>query len=250
MLILRVLVVMALSTAVLAGGSQADAQKGGDTGQSLIGAWQSEPGQSDDVRVTFRDDGTALVSEGSDDPGMNVRYEVDWSATPARIFWTIEGSQRISLVEFIDADRIRVTEPSSNPQSFQDEDPMVFARTGRDVGPAGPPPVLTEDFLVGVWSEAGERSCEHERVLFYDVGIMVAIEDDEDFEGTGLWQLDGNRLLLTVVEGESPTMASVEELAGTVTVLSPDSFEVVMDRFGERTTVIRCSDQGEAEEAR
>ena len=251
MLLPRVLVVMALTVVLLIGGSSADAQKGGDTGQNLIGTWRSEPGQSDDVTVTFRDDGTALVSEGSDDPGMIAGYQVDWSAAPTRILWTIEGSQRISLVEFIDADRIRVTEPSSNPQSFEDEDPLVFVRTGGGVEPDGPPvPRLTHSFLVGAWAEADDRPCEDDIVLFYDIGVMVMVEEDEEFEGVGMWRLDGDRLMLTIVDGESPATATVEELTGVVTVLSPNSFDVVIDQFDERSTLIRCSDHGDAEAAR
>ena len=227
---------------------------------SLVGRWDVEPGQGeDDVWVEFRADGTGTVGD-ADDPTIPIVWVIDMDARPLRLELQLEGSTRRSILEFLDDDRVRITEPASDyPANFDEASYLVFARDSATVGTVdatdgadGPPDTgatetlaLTEEILVGSWAPEDE-GCFGERIVMFSNGIVVALEADGTLrEGVGTWALVGQTLLFDIInpvptlENHTDRQDDPEQESFTLVDWTADQF-TVSDGPGSAIPVIRC----------
>ena len=225
------------AVALLAGLLVAGSAGAKDSG-ALVGAWQSEPGQAEDLWIDLRADGTGLVVEG-DGETFPIAWSADFDASPIQVELLIDGSLRRSILEFLDDDRIRVTEPRSDyPAGFDDANPIVFSRTDRSptAGPAEPP---TSDFIVGTWGEAENGVCNaDERARFFANGIVVLLESDGRLgDAIGFWSLDASELSLEMVDTDEPN-GSVEEQSAVIVAWGQSHMNLMLGP--EQVRIVRC----------
>lgn len=205
---------------------------------SLVGAWQSEPGQAEDLLIELRADGTGLVVEG-DGETYPIAWSADFDTSPIQVELMVDGSLRRSILEFLDDDRIRVTEPRSDyPAGFEDANPIVFARTDRSptAGPAQPP---TSDFIVGTWGEAENDVCSaDERARFFANGIVVLLEaDDRLGDAVGFWSLENSELSLEMVDTDEPH-GGAEEQSAVIVAWGQSHMNLMLGP--EQVRIVRC----------
>lgn len=80
----------------------------GDPAKAIIGDWKMKR-PDEGVALTFKEDGTGSLKEGSDN--LPLKYSLDGSKTPNVLTVTIEGETKKSFVEFVTEDAVQITEP-------------------------------------------------------------------------------------------------------------------------------------------
>ena len=227
---------------------------------SLVGYWQTERGAAPNVWVEFRADGTATIGEDDGQP-MTVTWTADFEDPPVRLELGMNGAVRRAIVEFLDDDRVRMTEPRSTyPDSFDTVSYMVFARAaeGPAADPISPDPIspdptspddafpLTQEMLVGSWATLS-ASCAGERLVLFANRMVVQLEPDGTLgDSIGSWRLDGQTLMFDVLNPQ-PTLwndptpqDAVSRETFTLIDWSSDQF-TVSDRPGSTVTLQRCN---------
>jgi len=92
--------------------------------ERLVGTWSGEEA-GEQLRVTFHVDGTFDVSGRND--SIKGTYKADFSKTPGTLTLKRgnDGEERASLIEFVDDNHIRVSEPGDT--SINEGSPMVWS---------------------------------------------------------------------------------------------------------------------------
>lgn len=115
----------ALSVAIAAG-ALAQSSDG-----RLVGTWNGQAGD-EKIMITFNADGSALMGDQTGaQPG---RYTADFSKSPGTLTLSVGGddSKRHSLIEFVDDNHVRISQPSSDlPPSMSEAVTVVFEREAK-----------------------------------------------------------------------------------------------------------------------
>lgn len=113
----------------------AAAYAAGPDESSLIGVWKGAHGKDELVFEFMKDGVFTLSGEGNK---MSGTYKVDFSTKPISLDLTMkmgeELSTRLTIIEFLNENQIRIEEPSKTRPTGFNKDPVVFIRQGAKSG--------------------------------------------------------------------------------------------------------------------
>ena len=97
----------------------------------LVGTWNGQAGE-DKIMITFNADGSTIMGDQTgSQPG---RYTADFSRSPGTLTLSAEGNEgkMLSLIEFVDDNHVRISQPSSElPPSMAEGQAVVFERAAK-----------------------------------------------------------------------------------------------------------------------
>lgn len=94
----------------------------------LVGTWNGKAGE-DTISITFNADGSAMM--GDQTGAQKGGYTADFSKSPGTLTLTSEKEQgkMLSLIEFVDDDHVRISQPNDQlPASMAEGNAVVFER--------------------------------------------------------------------------------------------------------------------------
>lgn len=99
--------------------------------ERLHGTWNGQAGE-DKIMITFNADGSTMMGDQTGaQPG---RYTADFSKAPGTLTLSADGNEgkMLSLIEFVDDNHVRISQPSSQlPSSMAEGQAVVFERAAK-----------------------------------------------------------------------------------------------------------------------
>ena len=102
----------------------------GQDRSDFVGLWESLDQAG--LALELREDGVGVAYQSAD-RSFDVEWTVDTEVDPMRLFLTINGQTRVSLVELDEPDEMLMTEPRAEaPDGFRDTPVMRLGRVDID----------------------------------------------------------------------------------------------------------------------